>query len=599
MSKNIPPLRRQTGITGITIENFKGIGAPVAIPLRPITLLFGANSAGKSTIIQAIHYARELLERNNADADIPSAGGNAIDLGGFRNMVHRHDYGKTIRIGFEITPDDDGIPGVDEIAGVTLNDEMWRNLERIRIFMASTSIQELQHLDTLTEEEFSDHSRRIAKAGQNSKLVEGRKPDISPFARKAGIQLAVSWDSQRQQPWLSEVRYSLDGRHAFAIRQENQGAIPFLNEIDYQHPSLLAVFTPILNEDAEGGVSAIATELEHFFQKRQDSLGRVFLRGQSKALPDLSKPLPLGVSMESSVGGHSYDFFIAALLNQITLGTTKLLKDELQHFRYVGPIRERPLRNHQSPAIVEESRWADGSAAWDLILKHFDPTSQRGDSFVQEISRWISQEDRLDLGYSIDVLAHRNLPEASMLMANLRLLRDQFDEKDQDFYRRLVWPGIENAEIRPRLELRDLKNDVAVGPTDLGIGVIQVIPVITASLDPSKRIVAVEQPELHLHPRVACDLGDLFIDQISKGKLFLIETHSEHLLLRIMRRIREYSTTQSSHQHARIQADDVAILFIENFEASTIIRVMPLNERGELIKAWPGGFFEEDLNEVF
>jgi len=48
----------QTGITQITIENFKGISAPVTIPLRPITLLFGANSAGKSTIIQALHYAR-------------------------------------------------------------------------------------------------------------------------------------------------------------------------------------------------------------------------------------------------------------------------------------------------------------------------------------------------------------------------------------------------------------------------------------------------------------------------------------------------------------------------------------------------------------
>src|SRR4051812_26614880 len=90
---------KQTGLTAITIENFKGISAEVTVPLRPITLLFGANSAGKSTILQALHYARELLERNNADADIPIAGGNAIDLGGFRNMVHRHDLTKSIKIG--------------------------------------------------------------------------------------------------------------------------------------------------------------------------------------------------------------------------------------------------------------------------------------------------------------------------------------------------------------------------------------------------------------------------------------------------------------------------------------------------------------------
>ena len=56
-------------ITAITIENFKGISEPVRVELKPITLLFGANSVGKSTIVQALHYVREILERNNVDAD--------------------------------------------------------------------------------------------------------------------------------------------------------------------------------------------------------------------------------------------------------------------------------------------------------------------------------------------------------------------------------------------------------------------------------------------------------------------------------------------------------------------------------------------------
>jgi AAA15 family ATPase/GTPase len=54
----------------IEIENFKGIGSPQAIDLRPITLLFGPNSAGKSTILQALHYLREILERGNVDPDL-------------------------------------------------------------------------------------------------------------------------------------------------------------------------------------------------------------------------------------------------------------------------------------------------------------------------------------------------------------------------------------------------------------------------------------------------------------------------------------------------------------------------------------------------
>ena len=80
------------------------------IPLRPITLLFGANSAGKSTILQALLYLRELLEHQNADADFLSASGAAIHLGGFRQMVHGHDLSREIRIGVRMDLDDDGLP---------------------------------------------------------------------------------------------------------------------------------------------------------------------------------------------------------------------------------------------------------------------------------------------------------------------------------------------------------------------------------------------------------------------------------------------------------------------------------------------------------
>ena len=56
-------------LSHIEIENFKGIGTKQSIDLAPITLLFGPNSAGKSTILQALHYLREILERNNPDPD--------------------------------------------------------------------------------------------------------------------------------------------------------------------------------------------------------------------------------------------------------------------------------------------------------------------------------------------------------------------------------------------------------------------------------------------------------------------------------------------------------------------------------------------------
>src|SRR5689334_1203679 len=73
-------------ITAVTIQNFKGIGEAagmeeaVRVDLKPITLLFGANSAGKSSVLQAMLYVREVLARRNTDPDLTQLGGEFVDL---------------------------------------------------------------------------------------------------------------------------------------------------------------------------------------------------------------------------------------------------------------------------------------------------------------------------------------------------------------------------------------------------------------------------------------------------------------------------------------------------------------------------------------
>ena len=93
------PYRENDMITGISIENFKGIGERVEVKLRPLTLLFGPNSAGKSSILHALHYAREVFERHNLDAGQTIAGGHFVDLGGFGSFVHGRDRNRQVQIG--------------------------------------------------------------------------------------------------------------------------------------------------------------------------------------------------------------------------------------------------------------------------------------------------------------------------------------------------------------------------------------------------------------------------------------------------------------------------------------------------------------------
>lgn len=92
-------------ITGITVENFKGIRERAEIELRPLTLLFGANSAGKSSILHALQYAAEVFERRNLDAGQIGDGAAGVDLGGFQNFVHGHNPNLDVILGFDIAFD--------------------------------------------------------------------------------------------------------------------------------------------------------------------------------------------------------------------------------------------------------------------------------------------------------------------------------------------------------------------------------------------------------------------------------------------------------------------------------------------------------------
>ncbi len=86
----------------IHIENFKGIKKKIVIELRPVTLLFGPNSAGKSSIIKALLYAKEIFLNNNIDPDGELNSKYGANLGSFKELIHKHDLRRTIKLGFDL-----------------------------------------------------------------------------------------------------------------------------------------------------------------------------------------------------------------------------------------------------------------------------------------------------------------------------------------------------------------------------------------------------------------------------------------------------------------------------------------------------------------
>ena len=146
----------------------------------------------------------------------------------------------------------------------------------------------------------------------------------------------------------------------------------------------------------------------------------------------------------------------------------------------------------------------------------------------------------------------------------------------------------------------DKRTDTTVSHRDVGIGISQVLPVLVTAYASKNNIISIEQPEIHLHPALQAELGDIFIESAlgERKNTFILETHSEHLILRIMRRMRETFSKELPEGLPEIKPQDVLILYVEPDGSQSIVREMPLNERGELVKAWPGGFFEEGLREV-
>lgn len=125
--------------------------------------------------------------------------------------------------------------------------------------------------------------------------------------------------------------------------------------------------------------------------------------------------------------------------------------------------------------------------------------------------------------------------------------------------------------------------------TDMGIGVSQVLPVLVLCYYvPEGSTIILEQPELHLHPSVQAGLADVFIDVIKNRQLqILLESHSEHLLRRLQRRIAE----------EEFESDDAAFYFCEMHAGESKLTPLAVDMFGD-IHNWPTDFFGDLLGEM-
>ena len=151
------------------------------------------------------------------------------------------------------------------------------------------------------------------------------------------------------------------------------------------------------------------------------------------------------------------------------------------------------------------------------------------------------------------------------------------------------------AEDRGRigigLRVRPPHADRSVDLTSVGVGVSQVLPVILLCLlAPPGTLVILEQPELHLHPALQQRLADFLLACVRSGRQLLVETHSEHLVNRLRRRVAEDDTDGTQQL--------VGLLFAEQHKGLTRYRPSEVNLLGGLDEDWPEGFLDLGAHEA-
>lgn len=236
----------------------------------------------------------------------------------------------------------------------------------------------------------------------------------------------------------------------------------------------------------------------------------------------------------------------------------------LSGISYLGPLREHPQRDY---------RWTG--------TKH-KKVGHRGEHAIQALlagawqrSSGSQHRNRLDSDRSSTVVIVSNWLRKLGIAESLSFQ-----------------PVGRGARIwEARLHQKD--GDADVNLADAGFGVSQVLPVIVTLLSaPAGSLVILEHPEIHLHPRLQGELADLLVEVADTSEVqILVESHSEHLLARIQRRISE-----SSRGDGSLSPEDVRLYFCEQQKGRSKLTPLEMQSSG-VITNWPDDFFGDMLAE--
>ena len=535
-------------LQSLELENFKAFGERARIPFAPITLIFGENSAGKSTILQALNLLKQTRESREAGALLlPRTESGIADLGSFQEMLFDHNPKKILSI--RVTTKKERELAIEfkfkrssrgpEVLLVQIGIYDGKSSKHIATFRPSGS--------TIGPEEFW---MGVGFFRSSSGLLPSK---VTPVKCVRLTKAAAYWKPEFE--WcrenkdeiisqLNDEKSDLEDMLKHRIDGENSSERERSDDESQR-------FVKKLREDLD----SLGIDIE-FFSSDFDLKTYISERYKEKVKTVLGVEgfLPVGIisSERNPVIARSHSILSwksddpAFDIAQLAMVSGHALEQTLTALFPMGPFRRAPERWYIFRGTSPQDVGYRGDLLPDLLF--------RRPELVEEANEWLK---RLDMGYELEV---KPVGTDSNDLFELRLIDTRRKER------------------------------VNVALSDVGFGISQLLPFVVQCLVSEKQIISIEQPEVHVHPRLQADLGELLAEAIKEPRQnrFIVETHSEHLILRLQRLVRKKF----------LKPEDISVIYISRGPEGAESRRLRLDEGGNFIDNWPKGFFLERLREL-
>lgn len=582
-----------------SLGNFKAFGPTQTLPIKPITLIFGPNSGGKSSLIHGLLLARHAVVNNTADIDVQRVDidGEHVDLGGFCQYVFVQDLAKSVLMGFAL----DASPwfpggGVKRVGMCsTLGaSEAWHVDKRLR----GTRGRRLPPTQMTHEVRLDDLSvMKLATSDDGSRMTVSY---VEPNLLTALIGGGAARASSRQSPGDSHLQAAvahfvegfiyanpeflprtLDKRYPYYPEKAAKDADRFLDapkesrkmrldgELERQWRELVS--TSLTTHRAMQ--TTASTEAPP-----REALDSDWLRATLKARHGLLAPAKSG----PPAGLHLVEDAFTEWSGYVD-SFSEAIRRDLRSLHYHGPLRAYPPRHIMASTIHDVGSLGGGVDAWEQVRRH--------EGLREQVNGWLGS-GFLTTPYRFEVRKLYDLEDV------WRKHEKPFSAQTTQRLMDRLTSGVEPRERE--LVLVDGRTGAEVSHRDIGVGVSQILPVLVAAFGSNGQTIAVEQPEVHLHPALQAEMGDLFIKSaLERQNTLLLETHSEHLILRILRRIRETTEGELPDGKVPIKPEHVSVVYVEPTQAGAVVHPLTVTPDGDFADKWPGGFFAERAAELF